>query len=164
MQKNKKCKIVLFTDIHYLDKRPEKIDFALNRKLTQYAIPILEKLTDKINNNLKPDISINLGDLIEDTYNHDRDIANLNYIWQQLQAIKKPFYSTVGNHDLRIMNQREEVENIMGYNHSTFSVDINGYHFILLGMELRHDLGLEEGGIFKAQYISKEDIEWLKKT
>lgn len=88
-KKTKKCKIVLFTDIHYLDKRPEKINFALNRKLTQYAIPILEKLTDKINNNLKPDISINLGDLIEDTYNHDRDIANLNYIWQQLQAINK---------------------------------------------------------------------------
>lgn len=162
MQENKKCKIVLFTDIHYLDKRPEKINFALNRKLTQYAIPILEKLTDKINNNLKPDISINLGDLIEDTYNHDRDIANLNYIWQQLQAIKKPFYSTVGNHDLRIMNTREEVENLMGYDHSTFSVDINGYHFILLGMELRHDLGLERGGIFKAQYISKEDIRWLR--
>lgn len=32
MQENKKCKIVLFTDIHYLDKRPEKIDFALKRR------------------------------------------------------------------------------------------------------------------------------------
>jgi len=163
MQENKKCKIIIFTDIHYLDKRPEKIDITLSRKLTQYSIPILEKLTNKINNTIKPDISINLGDLIQDTCNHDRDIANLNYVWKQLQAIKPPFYSAVGNHDLRTMNKREEVENIMVYNHSTFSVDINGYHFILLGMELRHDLGLEEGGVLKTQYISKEDMEWLKK-
>jgi len=163
MQENKKCKIIIFTDIHYLDKRPEKIDITLSRKLTQYSIPILEKLTNKINNTIKPDISINLGDLIQDTCNHDRDIANLNYVWKQLQAIKPPFYSAVGNHDLRTMNKREEVENIIGYNHSTFSVDINGYHFILLGMELRHDLGLEEGGVLKTQYISKEDMEWLKK-
>lgn len=60
------------------------------------------------------------------------------------------------------MNKREEVEEIMGYKHSTFSVNANGYHIIILGTEIRHELGLERGGIFKTQYISKEDLEWLK--
>lgn len=32
--KEKKCKLILFSDIHYLDKRPEKIDWVLDRKLT----------------------------------------------------------------------------------------------------------------------------------
>ena len=30
-----------------------------------------------------------------------------------------------GNHDLRSMDSREEVERVMGYNHSTFSVDVH---------------------------------------
>lgn len=163
MTENKKCKIIIFSDIHYLDKRPEKLDFRLSRKLTQYAIPILEKLTDEINTNIKPDITINLGDLVEDTYDHDRDIANLKFVWKKLEDIKTPFYSAIGNHDLRTMSRREEPEEIMGYKHSTFSIDIKGYHLVILGTEIRHELGTERGGIFKTQYISLEDIEWLKK-
>lgn len=162
MEKDKKCKIVIFSDIHYLDKRPKELSVNLKRKLTQYAIPLIEKLIYEINCNIKPDITINLGDLIEDTYNHDRDVINLNYIWNKLKNIKGRFYSVVGNHDLRTMNKREEVEEIMGYKHSTFSVNANGYHIIILGTEIRHELGLERGGIFKTQYISKEDLEWLK--
>ena len=37
----KKCKLIVFSDIHYLDKRPEKIDWVLARKLTQYGDEIL---------------------------------------------------------------------------------------------------------------------------
>ena len=162
MEKDKKCKIVIFSDIHYLDKRQKELSVNLKRKLTQYAIPLIEKLIYEINCNIKPDITINLGDLIEDTYNHDRDVINLNYIWNKLKNIKGRFYSVVGNHDLRTMNKREEVEEIMGYKHSTFFVNANGYHIIILGTEIRHELGLERGGIFKTQYISKEDLEWLK--
>lgn len=155
-------KMIIFSDIHYLDKRPKELSINLKRKLTQYAIPLLEKLIYEINCNIKPDITINLGDLIEDTYNHDRDIINLNYIWNKLKSIKGTFYSVIGNHDLRTMNKREEVEEIMGYKHSTFSINTNGYHIVILGTEIRHELGLERGGIFKTQYISKEDLEWLK--
>ena len=39
-------RIVIFSDIHYLDKRPEKIDWVLARKLTQYGDEILRQ-TDK---------------------------------------------------------------------------------------------------------------------
>lgn len=43
-----KCKLIIFSDIHYLDKRPEELDFNLTRKLTQYSVKIIEKLIDKI--------------------------------------------------------------------------------------------------------------------
>ncbi len=155
-------KMIIFSDIHYLDKRPKELSVNLKRKLTQYTMPLLEKLIYEINCNIKPDITINLGDLIEDTYNHEKDVINLNYIWNKLKNIKGTFYSVVGNHDLRTMNKREEVEEIMKYKHSTFSVNVNGYHIVILGTEIRHELGLERGGIFKAQYISKEDLEWLR--
>lgn len=73
-------------DIHYLDKRPEKLTFRLNRKLTQYSIEIVDKLINYINES-KPDLSICLGDLIEDTFNHDKDIRNYTYIWNKLKNI-----------------------------------------------------------------------------
>ena len=157
-----KCKFIIFSDIHYLDKRPEKLDFSLRRKLTQYSVEIIDKLVDKINED-KPDLSICLGDLIEDTFNHDKDVINYTYIWNKLQNIQVPFYSVMGNHDLRTMNSRKEVEEIMGYQNATFSFDLNGYHFVILSTDTREDLGKDDGGIYKAHCMSKKEIRWLKK-
>ena len=124
-----KCRLIIFSDIHYLDKRPEKLDFNLSRKLTQYSVEVIDKLINKINED-KPDVSICLGDLIEDTFNHDLDIINYTYIWNKLKNIQVPFYSVMGNHDLRTMNSRKELEKIMGYQNATFSFNLKGYHFI----------------------------------
>lgn len=156
-----KCKLIIFSDIHYLDKRPEKLSFRLNRKLTQYSVIIMDKLIDKINKN-KPDLSICLGDLIEDTFNHDKDIENYTYIWNKLKNIQVPFYAVIGNHDLRTMNSRKELEKIMEYENATFSFDIKGYHFIILSTDIREDLGGDDGGVYKAHCMSKKEIKWLK--
>ena len=161
-EKIKRCKIIIFSDIHYIDKRPEKIDYNFNRKLTQYSIPILEKLIDKINNFYKPDIIINLGDLIEDTLSKERDIENLKYIWNKLKSIKYPFYSVIGNHDLRSMDSIKEVTEIMAYKHSTFSININDYHFVILSTDIRDKECTENGGILKTHYVSDKDLKWLK--
>lgn len=156
-----KCKLVVFSDIHYLDKGPEKLDFNLTRKLTQYSIEIIENLIDRINGE-RPDVSICLGDLIEDTFNHDRDIANYIYIWNKLKNIQVPFYSVIGNHDLRTMNSRKELEGIMKYDNATFSFDLKDYHFVILATDIREDLGGDDGGIYKAQCMSEKEINWLK--
>ena len=156
-----KCRLIIFSDIHYLDKRPEKLDFNLGRKLTQYSVEVIDKLINKINED-KPDVSICLGDLIEDTFNHDIDIINYTYIWNKLKNIQVPFYSVMGNHDLRTMNSRKELEEIMGYKNATFSFDLKGYHFIILTTDIREDLGEDDGGIYKAQCMSEKEIAWLK--
>ena len=156
-----KCRLIVFSDIHYLDERPNKLDFNLSRKLTQYSLEIIEKLINIINKR-KPDVSICLGDLIEDTFNHDKDIINYTYIWNILKKINIPFYSVIGNHDLRTMNSRKEIEEIMGYKNATFSFDLNGYHFIILTTDIREDLGGNDGGIYKAQCMSEKEIDWLK--
>lgn len=156
-----KCKMIIFSDIHYLDKRPDILDFNLSRKLTQYSIEIIDKLISKINED-KPDISICLGDLIEDTFNHNKDIINYTYIWNKLKSIQIPFYSVIGNHDLRTMNSRKELEKIMGYENATFSFNLNDYHFIILTTDIREDLGGDDGGIYKAQCMSEKEINWLK--
>lgn len=157
-----KCKLIIFSDIHYLDSRPEKLDSNLSRKLTQYSVEIIDKLIDKINED-KPNVTVCLGDLIEDTFEHDKDITNYTYIWNKLKDIQVPFYSAIGNHDLRTMNSRKELQKIMNYEDATFSFDFNDYHFIILTTDIREDLGGDDGGIYKAQCMSEKEIDWLKK-
>lgn len=157
----KTCKAIIFSDIHYAFERPINNGSIIDRKLTQYAIPLVNKLIDKINA-IKPDIVINLGDLIEDSGDHNKDIVDLKFIWNVLQNIQSPFYSCIGNHDLRYMSSRSEVEQIMGYDNATFSVDLNGYHFVFLALDVNNKASTQDGGILKTRFIPEKDIKWLK--
>lgn len=157
-----KKKIVFFSDLHYAPEKPVNNGSIIERKLMEYAEPLLRKLIDKINNEIKPDLIINLGDLVEDFNDHDKDIINLKYIWNEFKKIEGEFYSCIGNHDLRSMSSRNEVEQIMEYKHSTFSFDNNGMHIVILGTYVNNDMGTASGGIFKTQFISEEDLNWLK--
>lgn len=152
-------KLVIFSDIHYLDENHNE---QYNRKLTKLAIPLFEKLNDEINNHIKPDLCVYLGDFIEDTNNHDQDIKNFKTIYNKFKSIKVPFYSVLGNHDLRSMASRDEMEKIVG-RYSTFSINVKGYHLVFLGLDVKNDLGIDEGGILKTQFISQKDLEWLKR-
>ena len=157
--KDNVLKMVIFSDIHYLDEQHNE---QYNRKLTKFAIPLFEKLNYEINNNIKPDLCIYLGDFIEDTNDHDQDIKNFKTIYNKFKNIKVPFYAVPGNHDLRSMTSRDEIEKIIG-RYSTFSINVKGYHLIFLGLDVKNDFGISEGGILKTQYISENDLEWLKK-
>ena len=155
-------RIVIFSDLHYAPELPVNNGSRIERKLIQYALPMLEKITDKINNDIKPDATLYLGDFVEDFNDHDKDIINLKYIWNEFQKINVPLYACIGNHDLRSMSTRKEVEQILGYEHSTFSFDLSGLHIVILGTFVNNELGNEEGGIYKTQFISEDDMKWLK--
>lgn len=159
---NNKCKIVLFSDLHYAPEIPVNNGSEIGRKLIKQSLPIFEKLLYKINNEIKPDIVFNLGDLIEDYNDKEEDKKNYAFILNKLKNLTCPFYSATGNHDLRSMDSREELEQLMGYEHSTFSLDFMGYHFIVLGLELDNSQSHSYGGILKAHRVSKEDLDWLK--
>ena len=83
-------------------------------------------------------------------------------IYNKFKSIKVPFYSVLGNHDLRSMSSRDEIEKIIG-RYSTFSINVKGYHLVFLGLDVKNDLGIAEGGILKTQFISQDDLEWLKR-
>lgn len=55
---NDDMKMILFSDLHYLDDNHKE---KTNRKLTKLAIPVIEKLIYEINQKIKPDICVNLG-------------------------------------------------------------------------------------------------------
>ena len=155
-------KILMFSDLHYAPELPVNNGSKIDRKLIQYSQPILEKLIREINENIRPDIVINLGDTIEDFNDKEKDLINLKHICEEYKKINSKFISCLGNHDLRSVRSREEVENIFGYSHSTFSLNYKGLHVVVLGTFVNNAVGTEEGGIFKTQFISKEDLSWLE--
>ena len=53
------------------------------------------KLINKINNQIKPDLSICLGDLIEDIFVYEHDVNTFKCVWDKLNEINRPFYSVI---------------------------------------------------------------------
>ena len=156
-----KTKIVIFSDLHYAPERPVNNGSRIGRKLVEHAEPLLDKIITEINQ-IKPDLVLNLGDLIEDFNDHDKDIENLHYVWQKLKKMPVPFYSCIGNHDLRTMSSRAEVEQIMGYDNATFSFNQAGMHVIILGTFINKEMNPEDGELLRIQSIPEEDLKWLK--
>ena len=70
-------KIIAFADVHYFAGDLESAIFNTKRKLVSYALPMLDRITEKINNEYKPDLAVNLGDIIQDTTKHDEDLEAL---------------------------------------------------------------------------------------
>ena len=153
-------KIMLFSDLHYFAGDMETAIFNTKRKLVKYALPMLDRFTEMVNEEYKADFAVNLGDTIQDTTDHDRDIEALKFIFGRLKRINCPCYSVLGNHDLKMMDSVEEVESIMGYK-STYSFDFDGWHLVFLSPEVRPELGIERGGCYKAQYLAEETLLWL---
>jgi len=155
-------KFVVFSDIHYASEVPSHDEKAMERKLVGYAVPLVDQLIDVIDNKIKPDVAICLGDFIEDLMNHDKDIQNFLYIWKLVNRMKTPLYSTIGNHELRSMENEDEIKKLMGYDNLTYSIEIMGYHLVFLGLSIDKKESEAEGGIIKTRYLPEKDIEWLK--
>ena len=100
--------------------------------------------------------------MIEDSGDHDTDIKDFGIMWNILKKIKKPFYSLIGNHELRSMHSRKEIEQIIGYENAAFSIDLKGYHFVFLAPEVNTEVGTEDGGILRTQFFTTEDMKWLR--
>lgn len=148
-------KLIIFSDLHYTD---EEQNWETKRKLVDQAEPILEKLIEEINNTKDVDAVINLGDFIQATKNKERDLKNIRKIWNKCKEIKYPFYTLLGNHELKLVDSNKEVLEIFNYEKATYSINIKDYHLLFIGTDVN-----KEDEKFKTQYISKKDLEFIKK-
>ncbi len=155
-------KAIVFADLHYFGGDLDTAIFNTKQKLVRFALPLFDKLCHRAAQ-CSADVCINLGDTIQDTQEHDGDIASLKFIFKKLKEMPCPCYSILGNHDLKMMQTREEVEEIMGYDSSTYSLDVGGYHLVFLTTEVRAELGTLRGGCIKTQSMSQKEIEWLRR-
>ena len=156
-------KLVVCSDLHYASETPVHNTKSSHRKLWNVAVPLMEKFIHKIDNDIKPDAVVFLGDFIEDLQDYDKDIRNFSFIWKLIKNMKTPFYSVVGNHDLRTVKNEDEIKNIMEYENLTYSINIKGYHLVFLGLTIsEHAPPPAQGGIHRTRYISDKNIKWLK--
>lgn len=147
-------KLYLFSDIHYSNKIPS---WPIKQKLIEYSEALVNKIIEKINKEKEADICIHLGDLIQASNNKQEDMENLKYIWSKLRKINVPCYTLLGNHELKNMDNNQEILQILGYKQASFSIDIKGYHLIFCNTQVN-----KEDSQYKTQYLSNEDIIWLK--
>lgn len=155
-------KILLFADLHYFCGDISTANFDTNKKLVRYAMPMLQRFIQIANEEYPADLCVNLGDLIQDDRDKQRDLKAFSQVYQKLSDFRCPCYSILGNHDLKMMDCIEDLAPIVG-NVDSYSLDVQGYHLVFLQPQLRPELGIRRGGSYKTQYLSEETIAWLEK-
>ena len=153
-------KAIVFADLHYYGGDLDTAIFNKRQKLVSYSLPFFDKICERAES-FCADACINLGDSIQDSQDHDTDLSALDFIFAKFKEMSCPCYSILGNHDLKMMNSRKEAEAVTGYERSTYSLDLCGYHLVFLTTEVKAELGTLRGGCYKTQTMSQGEIEWL---
>ncbi len=143
-------KILMYSDVHYA---PGSRD---SRKLTAYALPLIDRLKE-IEKEKTYDLVVNLGDLVEDFGDHERDLKNVRFIYDYVKTFKAKHVSLLGNHDIKCLFTRQEMLEYCGNDKASYSFDCCGYHFVVLGTFI-----YEGDKVVRTQYVSDDDLVWLK--
>ena len=141
-------KFAIITDIHM---GPEGFFNGVLRKITKDAKQFLDEFVDEMNNEIKPEFVVVLGDLIEDD-NPENDKTNIKLITKLFKKLNCRVYFVAGNHDLKNVSENE-LASLFGQEKLFYSYDDNIYHFIILFSK-----AVEKGNIL----IPDEQIKWLK--
>ena len=151
-------KILVFSDLHYFGGDMEI--FHSERKLVQYALPMLDAFI-KVAEDEGVSLAVNLGDIIQDTGDKEKDLSCLSYMFERLKRFPCPCHSVLGNHDMKMMDSIDEIEAVMEQERTTYSIDYEGYHLVFLTTEIRPEMGTRRGGSYKTQHLSQSTLQWL---
>ena len=149
-------KLLIFADLHYFGGDISTAIFNTEKKQVQYALPMLKHLMAHCD----ADLCVNLGDLIQDDREKEKDLECFASTLAQLSGFSCPCHSILGNHELKMMDTIGDMEAVLGHE-STYSIDHGGYHLVFLSPEVRPELGIRRGGCYKAQYLGERTIQWL---
>ena len=149
-------KLTVIADLHYFGGDITTARFDPEKKQVRYALPMLEHLMRTCD----ADLCVNLGDLIQDDYDKQRDLEVFARIYGMLSGFPCPCHSILGNHELKMMDCIEDMEALLGHK-ATYSMDVKGYHLVFLSPQVRPELGIRRGGCYKSQYLGEKTIQWL---
>ncbi|HVJ94226.1 MAG TPA: metallophosphoesterase [Labilithrix sp.] len=152
-------KIGLVTDLHF---GPEAFHEGKLRKLTHHAAELTRGVVRAMNEVVRPDLLVNLGDDIEDE-SRDADLARYTECQNILRTANAELVNVAGNHDT-IHLTRKDLTRIWatGRPGSTaldtggplfYSLDRGGFHLVVLHTLERTDVEIR---------IPHAQLEWLK--
>lgn len=142
-------KFAILTDIHL---GPEGYYKGVLRRISENVKIFLDDFVEKMNNNVKPDFVVILGDLVNDV-DKITDKSNIDYIVKLLKKVKCPVYFVAGNHDLKNISE-DELTKLFNQKRLYYSFDSGSFHFIVLFSKVSED---------RTIWIPEEQKEWLKR-
>ncbi|MCI0711182.1 MAG: metallophosphoesterase [Chloroflexi bacterium] len=153
-------KLAIVTDAHWGPAKPIK-----SRKLTQLAEPLLADFVRHVNNQVKPDAVLQLGDLIEDIMSDEGqnmpsslasalDLDNYLQGWTLLDGCKCPVYHVAGNHDTWMVDP-DALTSVWNTPEAYYSVDVGDAHVVIL-----YTQSIEPQSM--TTHVPHEQLMWLK--
>jgi 3',5'-cyclic AMP phosphodiesterase CpdA len=140
--------IAAISDLHF---GPEAYHEGKLRKLTHHAAALTEDFVRRMNDEVRPDMIVNLGDDIEDE-SREADLARYAECQSILRKAKGLLVNVAGNHDTVHLN-REDLVRIWGRTGQLhYSFDHGGFHFVVLHTIERKDVDVR---------IPHAQIQWL---
>ena len=148
-------KFAILNDIHYGEE--ERIDNGVIRKFSKQAEELTISALEDLNNSIKPEFILVLGDLIE-SKDTKTDTKNLKFMKDVLENnSNSPLFYCLGNHEQRKL-EPNSVKNILEMKNEYYSFDVEEYHFIVLYSIEVLDNQLENS----YNYIDEKQVKWLK--
>jgi Icc protein len=125
----------IITDIHF---GPEARWNGKLRKLTHLAGELTRDFVRQMNDEVKPDLVVNLGDDIEDE-SREADVQRYGECQAILRTAHAELVNVAGNHDLIHMNREDLSRFWQRTGPLYYSFDRAGWHFVVLHTLERHD-------------------------
>ena len=142
-------KFVILSDLHV---GPEAYYHGVLRKINKNVNEMLSNFVNVVNNEIKPDFVIVMGDIIEDD-NYENDMKNMKSVKNILSELNCDVHYVIGNHDLRNMPE-DDVLNILKLKSPYYSFDSKDIHFIVLYSKRSGE---------KGALIPHDQLKWLEK-
>jgi 3',5'-cyclic-AMP phosphodiesterase len=142
-------KIGFVTDLHF---GPKAFHDGKLRKLTHHASALTTEAIRRMNDELRPDLLVNLGDDIEDE-DREADLRRYTECQDILRTSNAELINVAGNHDT-IHLTREDLLRVWKREGPLFySLDRGGFHITILHTHERKDVDVR---------IPQAELEWVK--
>jgi 3',5'-cyclic AMP phosphodiesterase CpdA len=142
-------KFALISDVHF---GPRAYFGGKLRKLTHRAADLTEAFVHSMNTSIKPDLVVNLGDVIEDR-DYAADLENYATFTRLLEPLSAPVLHVAGNHDTKNLTQAD-MRRLWGHTGDLFySREIGGVHFSVL-----HTIEIQDVAV----RLPDEQFAWLE--
>lgn len=141
-------RLALFTDQHF---GPAASFQGKLRKLTHQAASLTERFVCKMNLETKPDVVVNLGDVLEDE-SEELDAQRYGQFLGLMAGLTCPVEHVIGNHDSARLSD-EKLGTMLGTDSHYRSTDIAGVHLVVLRSVERKDRDVR---------LPDEQLSWLR--
>jgi Icc protein len=141
--------IGIVTDLHF---GPQASYHGKLRKLTHQAPDLARDFVRQMNDEVKPDLVVNLGDDIEDE-SRDVDLARYGECQAILRGVRAPLVNVAGNHDLIHLNREDLNRSWQRTGPLYYAFDQGGWHFVVLHTIEKQDVEIR---------VPEPQLEWVR--